>query len=220
MRTALSRTSGEVRSLIFHRPVSQVVELPQHPGGLLRYLYGRSTIMRGLTYNQTSSIATDNQLPDERLHPDINVLRQDFLANLAPDSQRDNALRGDYARRQALVNINVFFARASGLTLKKLPTVYRVQFPAMHQCVEDINNDIRTTILYYATPVTRWPAEHVYSLPIDCDTERQPIAAVIQDDGFAPVFCSLIAVLRKTPPWLLGDHALRPLCVLWRSGLA
>ena len=82
------------------------------------------------------------------------------------------------------------------------------------------NNNIRATILYYATPVTRWLAEHVHPLPIDRDTERQPKAVVIEDDGLTPVFCRLIAVLRKALPCFLGDHYLRPLCVLWRSALA
>ena len=106
-------------------------------------------------------------------------LPESFFAGLTTHWTRHAALRTDYARRQALVEIDVLAAMALSLTLDELCTIYRVQFPVLNQNERDTWYDREGRIVFTVSrglvgvglPRRKRTGETCYGLRTDGRTE-------------------------------------------------
>ena len=132
-----------------------------------------TTDYRTLWDAYTPEMTQRRPLPWSRQDPRLDAK---WFGRLASPWSWHSPLRTDYARRQALLEIDTLHALELGLTLKELLTLYRIQFPILQSYENETYYDTRGRIVFSKktgqSPVPRTKSSKKSSFGIHTPTRR------------------------------------------------
>ena len=99
-------------------------------------------------YKQLWEECWDDSFTTCRWSKDDRRLNNDRFLNLTTSWRKDYALRTEYERRQALIEIDVITAIALGMTLEQLIAIYRSQFPVLLSNEDDTWYDVNGRVVF------------------------------------------------------------------------
>lgn len=118
-------------------------------------VYNSELVIRGLRLNCVSAhyeqlwsyCWNDNFVSYTWASNDSRLAKYGY-GNLSAENMGNALIRSDYARRQALVEIDVLTAMALGMTLEQLTSIYKIQFPVLQAYETDTWYDSNGQIVF------------------------------------------------------------------------
>ncbi len=117
---------------------------------LKRQIEVRSLVLNCITeyYSDLWNKCWDDFYNQESWAREDSRLASCFFENLSSKWSTEYALRSDYSRREALLELDVLVAMCLGMTLEQLKTIYSIQFPILQQYEADTWYDANGRIVF------------------------------------------------------------------------
>jgi len=144
-----------------HIRYDNLSSLPVLPDGAMRKRLSALMLMLNSLTESFASLWSEtffDEIQSYEWAKDDHRLSKDKFTNLSSTWEVASALRTDYERRQALIEIDVLTSMLLGMTLEQLKAVYRIQFPVLKQYEDDTWYDARGRIVFSA----RNMGEHIF----------------------------------------------------------